>query len=178
MVEIKAMLIFEMLGRPVEHLKSTLEGFVGKISEEKGIEILDKKTHEPKRLEEAQQEIYTTFAETEINFEDIDALLKIIFVYMPSHIEIISPKEFQVKNFEIGTLMSEIARKLHQYDEIAKRLSVERNILMKQLQELGVRPVILPPEEQVQEVKEEKKKVKKEHRNKKKKVSKKVKKKR
>ncbi len=156
MVEIKAMLIFEMLGRPVEHLKATLEGFVGKVAQEKGVEILNKKIREPKKIEEVQQEIYTAFAETEIKFDGIDTLLRIVFVYMPSHIEIISPSEFQVKNFEIGTLMSEIARKLHQYDEIAKRLAVERNILMRQLQEIGVRPAILPPETE-EEAKERKK---------------------
>ncbi len=141
--KIRAILIFEMLGRPVEHLKSTLEEFVGKVSREEGIEILNSNLHEPKRVEDMQQEIYTTFAETEIQFKDINSLLRIIFVYMPSHIEIISPSEFQVKNFEIGTLMSEITRKLHQYDEIAKRLAIERNILMKQLQDIGVRPAIL-----------------------------------
>ena len=175
MVEIKAMMIFEMLGRPPEHLKSTLEGFIGKVSEEKEVEILNKKIHEPKKLENMQQEIYTTFAETEIKFEDIGALLRIVFVYMPSHIEIISPIEFQVKNFEIGTMMSEIARKLHQYDEIAKRLAIERNILIKQLQDMRVRPAILPPETKEEKSKEKAKKIK--EKKSKKKTEKKVKKK-
>jgi hypothetical protein len=161
--KIKAVLIFEMLGRPAEHLKVTLEQFIDKLSDEAGVEVSNKKIHEPKKLEEAEQELFTTFAEAEINFKDIESLLKVVFIYMPSHIEIMSPKTFQMRNFELGTLMGELARKLHQYDGVAKKLVVERNILLKQLQEMNVRPAIMPigpstPPSQPQEEKSEKKK--------------------
>lgn len=141
--KIKAILIFEMLGRPADYLKETLIKFIDKISQEDGIEILDKKFHEPKKVENVEREIFTTFAETEINFKDLNSLVKIIFVYMPSHIEIISPEEITIKNFDLNTLMNELARKLHQYDEVAKRLNMEREILQRQLQEQGVKPAIV-----------------------------------
>ena len=133
--EIKSILIFEMLGRPAEHLKSTFEQFINKLSEEEGVEILNKKINEPKRLEKTKQELFTTFAETEINFKNLQSLIKILFLYMPSHIEILSPSELRIKNFDIATLTNELVRKLHQYDEIAKRLAIERAILQKQLQQ-------------------------------------------
>lgn len=149
MVEkIKAVLIFEMLGRPVEHLKNTLVQFVEKISQEDGVEILNKKIHEPKKIEEAKQELFTTFAETELSFKDMPSMFKIIFMYMPSHIEIIEPEEIKIKNFDLNILMTELARKLHQYDEIAKKLSIERSILQRQLQGQGMQPAISPPQQQ------------------------------
>ncbi len=136
MVEIEGILIFEMLGRPPEHLEKTLKEFVEKISKEQGVEILNRKINKPKKIEDAKQELYTSFAETEMKFKDITSLLRIVFMYLPSHIEIINPEEIRIKNFEITTLMTEIARKLHQYDEIAKGLTIERNILQGQLQEI------------------------------------------
>jgi hypothetical protein len=135
MAEIKTILIFEMLGRPPEHLKDTFVKYIEKLSKEEGIEIFDKKINEPKRIEDAKQEIYSTFAEVEADFKDISSLMKIIFVYMPSHIEITSPSSINFKNSELTALMNELTRKMHQYDELAKRLIIEKQILEKKIQE-------------------------------------------
>jgi len=146
MPEIKAMLIFEMLGRPAEHLKKTLKGFIEKLSQESGVKITSKKINEPKKIEDAKEELFTSFAETEIEFKDIISLMRIVFIYMPSHIEIISPEEIKIKNFDLTSLMTEIARKMHQYDEIAKGMMIERSILYRQLQQHGIEPAIQIPQ--------------------------------
>ena len=135
MVEIKAILIFEMLGRPAEHLKETLTEYLKKISKEEGIEIFDKKIKEPKKIEEAKQELYSTFAEVEADFKNLSSLMRVIFLYMPSHIEITSPSGITLQNSELNSLMNEITRKMHQYDELAKRLIIEKQILQKNIQE-------------------------------------------
>lgn len=168
MANVKAVIIFEMLGRPAQHLKETMEGFIEKLSHESGVEITKKTIHEPKIVEKAESEIFTTFAEVEINLKDVKELLRIVFVYMPSHIEIISPEEIVLKNFDLNTLINELVRKLHQYDEIAKRIILERNILQRQLEQYKVNPVITqiknPPQSKEKKVKKQKsgaKKVKK-----------------
>ena len=161
MTEIKAFLIFEMLGRPAKHLKTALEQFIEKLSKEEGIEVTNKVLHEPKKVEQIKQELYTTFAEVEINFKEISYLFKVAFVYMPSHIEIVSPQEISLKNFELNTLMNELARRLHQYDEITKRLAIERDILQRQLQQQGVKPAIpslLPTQTKTRKIKKSNKK--------------------
>lgn len=158
--KIKAILIFEMLGRPAEHVKSALGQFIDKISEEKGVEIIDKKINEPKRVEQAKQELFTTFSEIEFEFQDLPTFLKIIFLYMPSHVEVTEPSKMELENYDFNSLMNEIIRRLHQYDEIAKKMVIERNILQKQLQQQGVRPAVppllQPPEQQTKEQAEDK----------------------
>ncbi len=136
--KLRGFFIFEMLGRPPKHLESTLSQFVDKISKEEDLEVFNQKINKPKKVEKAEEEIYTSFAETEIEFKDISALFKLIFVYMPSHIEITEPEEISIKNFDFSSLMNELTRKLHKYDEIAKRITIERNILLKRLQKAGV----------------------------------------
>lgn len=135
MANIKTILIFEMLGRPAEHLKETLAKFIDKLSKERGVKLIHKKINEPKRIEEAKQEIYSNFAEVDIDFESISDLLRAVFIYMPSHIEITYPKEISFKGFELNELVNELARKLHQYDELAKRLLIENQILERKIQE-------------------------------------------
>ena len=171
MPEIKAFLIFEMLGRPAEHLKKTLIEFTEKLDKELGIKIINKKINEPKKIEDAKEELYTSFAETEIEFKDINSLLRIVFVYMPSHVEITNPEEIRIKNFDLTSLMSELARKLHQYDEIAKGLMIERSILQRQLEQQGIKPAI-PQATQQQQAQQVKKSTKKKQTKKSKKVKK------
>jgi len=133
---IRTVMIFEMLGRPPEHLKQSMEHFIGQVSNEKGVEVLNKNIGEPKKIEKSEQELFTSFAELEINFDNLNSLLKILFVYMPSHIEIVYPQELRMKNTDISTLTNELVRKLHQYDEITKRLTMEVRILQNQIYHL------------------------------------------
>ncbi len=135
MVEIKTILIFELLGRPPEHLKETLSGLIDKVAKDEGVKIVERKISEPKKVEKAQQDLYTTFAEVGADFRDLKSLMSVAFAYMPSHIEILSPAELNMKNFELNSFMNDLVLKMHQYDELAKSLVIERHILQSKLQE-------------------------------------------
>jgi len=137
--KIRAMLIFEMLGRPPEHVKETMSQLVDKLGELPGIEICKKTVHEPKPVEDKNaKDLFTTFAEVEILGNDINNLVNLVFFAMPSHIEIIEPGELILRNNEISGLLSSLTVKLHRYDEIAKAIVLERNVLINKLKELGV----------------------------------------
>lgn len=126
------------MGRPKEHLRETLNGVVNKIGTEQGIKILNKKVHEPKRVAEVKNEVFTNFAEIEIEFDNFARLVTFIFSYMPSHIEIIKPENLAVSNYDLNVLGNELVKRLHQYDSIAKIVSVERDNLKAQLEQLMV----------------------------------------
>jgi hypothetical protein len=143
--KIKAMFIFEILGKPPEHIKETMSQLVDKLAELPGIEINKKTIHEPKPIKENADKkgdtsgLFTTFAEVEILGKDINSLITVVFYAMPSHVEIIEPEEIRFKNFEMSGLLSDLTVKMHRYDEIAKALMIERNMLIGKLKELGVR---------------------------------------
>ncbi|MFH1307932.1 MAG: hypothetical protein ABIH72_03700 [archaeon] len=136
MTKIRAAIILEMLGRPKDYLKETLIKLVDRLENEKGIKIIERKISEPKEIDE--KNIFSCFADLEIEADDFNAVLVISFVYMPSHLEIITPEEIKMKNHDFSTLFNELARRLHQYDEIAKRLTIENNIIKNKLAESGV----------------------------------------
>jgi len=144
---IKTMMVFEILGRPAEHLEVVLNQLIDKIGSEKGIEITEKKIHEPKFIEkkdkdgkivkrEKGREMYSTFAEVQLKGETILDILRIMFMYMPSHIELISPSEFEFKNFDLTAILNEITRKLHNYDAIAKNALLHNKTLKDRIEEL------------------------------------------
>lgn len=135
--KIKALFIFEILGRPPEHIKKTMEQLIDKLGEFDGIEISNKKIHAPKPVKkEGVKDLFTTFSEVEILGKDLNAILNVVFYAMPSHVEIIEPDELKFKNFDLSSMLSALTVKLHRYDEIAKAMMLRERDLINKLKEL------------------------------------------
>ena len=132
---IQAMLIFEIIGRPAENLVKTLEEIIKKIDEEKGVEVKSKDIKEPTTMKD-QKDFFTTFAEVEVEVEEILYLALLMFKYMPAHIEIVSPELIALTNNGWGEILSELTRRLHGYDEIARVLKFQNNQMQEKLKEL------------------------------------------
>ena len=107
--KIHAILLLEIIGRPAEHLTATLEQLIKEMGEEKGVSVIGKKI------------IYLNI---------------LMFKYMPAHIEVVSPENISMQNNEWSDLLSELVRRLHAYDEVARVLGVEKDILEKRLREI------------------------------------------
>src|SRR3989344_2284176 len=114
MEKIKAMMILEILGKPSSHVKESLESLVSKLGAEKGVKILNKVINEP-LVVEGSKELFTSFAEIEIEFDTIDMYIAVVFAYMPSNVEIISPEKMQVTNTYLNEVGNKIVQRLHNY---------------------------------------------------------------
>jgi len=132
--KINAILVFDIVGKPPEYLTETLNSLAEKIGEEKGVSVKDKKINEPVLMKN-QKEFYTSFAEVEVEVQEIMHLAMLMFKYMPAHIEIISPEHITLDNNGWGEILSELTRRLHGYDEVARVIRAEKEILEKKLRE-------------------------------------------
>lgn len=143
--KIKATFIIEILGRPAEHLKESLKELVENLGKEKGINIIEKKIHEPKEIESKDKNIkedkklFTSFAEIDAEFENIAGLMILAFNYMPSNIEIVSPQKIEIDKFHLSEILTGVVLKMHKYDDIAKRMIIEREMFMNKLKEMGIK---------------------------------------
>ena len=131
--KINAILMLEILGKPAEHIKKILSQIIDKLAEEKDVRLIEKKIADPKEIPE-QKELFSSFAEVEIE-TNLEKLLAICFGYMPSHIEIISPEYLKFKNYELNISLNVLIRRLHQSDELAKGMMIERHILAEQIKQ-------------------------------------------
>jgi hypothetical protein len=135
--KLKSRFIFEILGRPPEHIKLSLEGFINKLGEQKGIKIINSKIHEPKPVEnENSNDLFTTFAEVELETDNLNAVFGIVLNMLPAHAEIIEPEELRLNNFDLSFILSDLSVKLHKYDEIAKGVLLERNSWINKIKEM------------------------------------------
>jgi hypothetical protein len=132
---IRAILVFDIIGKPPEYLTETLNDIIKKIDEEKGVSVKEKKINEPVFMKD-QKEFYTSFAEVEVEVEEILYLAMLMFKYMPAHVEIISPELITLVNNGWNEIFNELIRRLHSYDEVARVTQMEKSILEKKLKEL------------------------------------------
>jgi hypothetical protein len=130
--KIGAMFILEAIGRPPEHLTEVLQKIINQFAEEKKVKIIEKKVNEPQLMKD-KKDFYTNFAEIEFEVESIDILFFLIYKYMPAHIEITYPENITLSNNDINISLNELTRRLHGYDEIARVMQIEKNVLEKKL---------------------------------------------
>lgn len=133
--KIEAVIIFEILGKPPEHIVEALEEIIKQIGSEKGVVIKEKRIEEPKELEK-EKGMYTTFCEIIAEFDELINVIVLLFKYMPAHIQIISPEKVTIKHTEMNEAFNEVARRLHAYDEVARVLQIEKSVLETKLREL------------------------------------------
>ena len=132
---IRAVMVLEIIGRPAEHLVETLNNIIKELSEEKGVNVKEQKVNEPREMKE-KKEFFTTFAEIEFEVEEVMQLAVLMFKYMPAHIEVLSPEAITLTNNSYGDILSELTRRLHKYDEVARVVQMEKGILEKKLKDL------------------------------------------
>jgi len=153
--KVRAVFMLEVMGRPPEFLTETLNGLIKQISEEKGAIIKSSKLNPPVLLKD-QKDFFTSFAEVEIETENLLYLTILLFKYMPAYIEIISPQNISLANTDLNDVLNELARRLHGYEEVARILQNEKIILENKLREefasnpknqIKISEVIKPKEE-------------------------------
>lgn len=133
--KIHSELIIEVMGTPKEYIVETLEGIIKQIKEEKGVSVIQSKIHDAVEVKD-QKEIYTTFSEIEVQTKDVFELSMLMFKYMPAHVEILSPESIEVKNDFLNTLLNEIVRRLHGYDNLARIFEFEKSKLLQEIEKL------------------------------------------
>ena len=158
MEKIQASLVLEILGRPKEHVKESLNTLVIKMGSEKGIKVITKTYHDPVPVE-GSKDLFTAFAEITVEFDSLANYLGAIFAYMPSHIEVIKPENLSFHKSELNELANALTQRLHNYDAITKQSVAERDMVMKKLYEIA--PHLFKTQEQKPTVEQEPEKSKK-----------------
>jgi len=119
--KIRAIMILEMLGRPKEHIINVMNQLVQEISTVKIAKVINSKVHDAKPFENKDkngkiipggEDLFTTFAEIEVEVNTPIDLLGLCFQYMPANVEVIEPEDFKFKNIDFNSMVNEILRRL------------------------------------------------------------------
>jgi len=103
-------IIIEIVGKPKEHIEKALKVVVEKIKGEKDIEVVEEQIFNA----EKQEEMFSTFAELGILFNNLQVLIEFCFDFMPSSIEILDPEKLSFDSNKFAGLVNDLLAKLHQ----------------------------------------------------------------
>ncbi|HIG97868.1 TPA: hypothetical protein HA231_00380 [Candidatus Woesearchaeota archaeon] len=121
----RAHAVIEIVGSPKEHVEDTLRLVLKKLREEKGVDIVGGKVHEPR----AQGAFFSTFAELDILIRDFSTLAGVCFNYLPSSVEVLEPSSFKLAPAELAGLFNDLLGRLHEMDLRLKNTNAA-NILL------------------------------------------------
>ena len=126
-------IVIEILGRPKENIINAMDLLIDRLSKEKGIKILNKKIHDPISVENSN--LYTSFTEISLELEGISNFFGVLFAYMPSHIEIVSPENISLSNTFLNEIGNVLVQRLHNYDAITKKVVYEKQMILEKIKE-------------------------------------------
>ena len=144
-MKIKAIAIINIIGRPADYLKVIMGKVIEELKKDKDISIQKTRIEEPtiikqktEQLEKVvgKKEVFGTFCELEMEFKDFSKVLGFMIDYMPTSIEIIEPSEIKMSLHEMNGFLADFMSKLHLYDELMKKLKLERDTLVNQFNNL------------------------------------------
>ena len=136
MQKLHTLMILEILGKPAEHVFESLNQLVDKLDSERGVKITKREIRDPLPVENSK-ELFTTFAELEVEFETLDIYLAVLFAYMPANVEIISPENMTVTNTYLNDLGNKVIQRMHNYDAITKKTLFENQVILQKIRELA-----------------------------------------
>jgi len=131
---VKASIIFEIIGRPKEHIIEALNKLVEFLKQDKKLILLSEKINEAMPVED--KELFSSFLEIEVLLESPTKAMEFVYDYMPSSIEIIEPTSFNLKLNDLNNLLNDSASKLHRYDALLKQANMEKQIIFNKLKEV------------------------------------------
>ncbi|MDP2750685.1 MAG: hypothetical protein Q8O89_07690 [Nanoarchaeota archaeon] len=131
---IHARIIIEILGKPKEHVESTLKQYVTKLKEtEKNIAVIKEEFSEAEPQGE-KQELFSIFVELELIAKDPATLAWLCFDYMPSSVEILEPEYLKYKRNDFSGFINDLLARLHDIDMRYKNASVENTLISKSVE--------------------------------------------
>jgi hypothetical protein len=127
---LKIRVIFEMLGKPKEHIQETLKKYIENFKTDTTMFILKEFYGEPK---EQQEGLFSTFAEIEMLVANMQKITWLSLNFMPANIEILEPEEIKVSNREVGLWVNDVLSKLHEISLMTKSLVSKDKVIARTL---------------------------------------------
>ncbi len=100
-----------------------------KIKSDKNLEVKSEHIEAVKQI----KEMFSTFVEVEVKFNDLKRMLQFCFDYMPSSIEILDSENITFKAKEFSSSLNDMLMYMHRYHASLSSLNAENEVLKRKL---------------------------------------------
>ena len=119
---IKIRAILEVLGRPENAVKLTLENIVKRVDDRKNISVLSKHFS---KLKSEERGFFSAFVELDLEFEEFGEVIGFMLDFGPISLEILSPEELVLDAGSVEASLNELLTKFHTFDNQVKVLAAK-----------------------------------------------------
>ncbi len=116
----------EVLGKPEQHVQNMIQNIAKKLDEDERFQVKKKEIASTQKQEKV--ELWSTFAEVEIECQNVQNITEFCFDYMPSSIQIFKPQTIELPQKEFTDYLNDLQAKLHQVDMVAKQLKMKHEV--------------------------------------------------
>lgn len=130
---IQAIITFEVVGKPAEHIERALRGYIGNVKASKGFEVIDEEFGDP---EEGEGGLFSVFYEGEMLVKSLEDLVWLCVNYSPASVEILEPAEMVVPARELTNWFNDLLSRLHEIGIKFKESSGLSQTMVKNMNKL------------------------------------------
>ncbi len=136
--------IFELVGKPREHVEQTIKAYVENVSTQEGVHLLSQEIDDVDELEEG---VFSTIAETELLVENIEKLTWLAFNFSPASIELLEPEEIALDQRQTTMWLNDMLAKLHEVGMMQKNMQGQQDVLIKNFNAMTRNAILLATKE-------------------------------
>ena len=118
--------IIEVLGKPEQHVQNMINNMMKKLQEDERFQVNKKEVATTQKQEKV--ELWSTFAEVDIECQNVQNITEFCFDYMPSSIQIYKPQTIELPQKEFTDYLNDLQAKLHQVDMVAKQMKMKHEV--------------------------------------------------
>jgi hypothetical protein len=138
-----AQVTFELIGNPKEYVENAVKSYVNNIRNDSQIKIISEEFGEAEQLEGG---LWSTYADTEMLFDDLDKLNWLCINFMPASIEIIAPEELRFSDKDLTNWFNDLLSKLHEISASVRQTTTQDQLVVKTMNALIQNAIILTSE--------------------------------
>lgn len=137
---LRAIVIFELVGKPKSHIEETLKAYVEKVASQDEIDVLKEEFENASELEEG---VFSAVAEIEILLPTLEKLTWLCLNFTPASVEIMAPEKKTLEQQEITHWLNDLLARLHEIGMIQKNLHGQHHVLVKNFNAMTRNAILL-----------------------------------
>lgn len=120
--------IFEIIGKPKEHIERTLKAYLENIKQDTTIVVLEE---DYEKAEEIEDGLFSVMVEVEFLMPDFEKISWLCINFSPASVEILNPKSITLDQKTVTHWINDLLSRLHEIGAVQKSLQSQTNVLIK-----------------------------------------------
>ena len=137
---ILAQVSFEVIGNPKEHVEQSMKSYLERIKQEQNLSLI---SYEIGTAEAIEGNLWSTYTDSEILFDNLDKFIWLCFNFMPANIDIIAPENLKFKEKDFTNWLNDLLAKLHEITHTVRQTESTNHVLTKGMNTLIQNSVLL-----------------------------------